>query len=69
MAKSYPFSIYLLKTGYGAREDKDHGILGALEDDHGLSSDIEATELPKGASLFVGDSPPKPTMVDGLLWH
>ena len=59
MAKSYPFSIYLLKTGYGAREDKDHEILGALEDDHGLLSDIEAAKLPKGASLFVGDVSPK----------
>ena len=59
MARSYPFSIYLLKTGYGAREDKDHKTLGALEDDHGLSSDIEAAKLPKGASLFVGDSTPK----------
>ncbi len=51
MAKSRPFSIYLLKEGRDATN--------SLKADHGLEA-AEATELPKGATLFVLDADPKP---------
>jgi uncharacterized protein (TIGR04141 family) len=51
MAKSRPFSIYLLKEGRDATN--------ALKADHGLE-EADATALPEGATLFVLDSDPKP---------
>jgi len=51
MAKSRPFSIYLLKEGKDATN--------SLKQDHGLEA-AEATALPEGAVLFVLDSDPKP---------
>lgn len=52
MTKSRSFSIYLLKPGFDAET--------ALEEDHLLQSDIEADNLPEGASIFILDSQPRP---------
>ncbi len=49
MAKSRPFSIYLLKQGYDATN--------SLKEDHKLDAAISATRLPDGSQLFVLDAP------------
>ena len=51
MAKSRPFSIYLLKTGQNATN--------SLKEDHDLEP-TEADNLPPGAELFILDAPPAP---------
>lgn len=51
MSKSRPFSIFLLKEGYDARN--------ALRDGHALEVDVDASALPADASLFILDAPPK----------
>lgn len=51
MSKSRSFSIYLLKEGYDGSN--------TLKDDHLLDGAVDALALPKGASLFVLDSPPR----------
>jgi uncharacterized protein (TIGR04141 family) len=51
MAKSRPFSIYLLKPG---QDDNN-----SLKDDHDLEP-TEAANLPEGAKLFVLDAGPTP---------
>ncbi len=51
MSKSRSFSIYLLKQGFDASN--------ALKEDHTLDSQVDASELPEGASLFVLDNPPR----------
>jgi len=51
MAKSRPFSIYLLKEGFNADN--------ALRADHELDP-AEAQQLPEGAILYVLDAAPKP---------
>ncbi len=52
MTKIRSFSIYLLKEGFDASN--------ALDDDHALAADIEATSLPAGASIFILDGEPRP---------
>jgi uncharacterized protein (TIGR04141 family) len=52
MSKTRSFSIYLLKKGYDATN--------ALDDDHGLETEVVAAALPEGASLFVLDNEPRP---------
>jgi uncharacterized protein (TIGR04141 family) len=52
MTRSRSFSIYLLKLGFDATN--------ALEDDHPLEEDFEATSLPAGATLYVLDAAPRP---------
>jgi len=49
MAKSRPFSIYLLKQGYDGTN--------SLKEDHKLDAAVAASKLPKGAQLFVLDAP------------
>lgn len=51
MSKSRSFSIYLLKQGFDAAN--------ALKDDHSLEREVDATQLPAGATLFVLDSVPR----------
>ncbi|MEW5704368.1 MAG: DUF6119 family protein [Pseudomonadota bacterium] len=51
MTKSRSFSIYLLKESFDASS--------ALEDDHALASDVEAANLPEGASIFILDGEPR----------
>ena len=51
MSKSRSFSIYLLKSGYDASN--------ALKDDHSLEDRVDASDLPKGALLFVLDNRPR----------
>lgn len=52
MAKSRPFSIYLLKLGYDAAT--------ALKEDHRLDEPVASQNLPTDASLLVLDSAPTP---------
>ncbi len=52
MTKIRSFSIYLLKTGFDAET--------ALEEGNLLQPDIEADNLPRGASIFILDSQPRP---------
>ena len=51
MVRSRSFSMYLLKNG---RDETN-----ALRDDHKLSLEVAADNLPPGASLFVMDTPPQ----------
>ena len=51
MAKSHSFSIYLLKKGFTSEN--------SLINRHGLTK-TDASSIPDGASLFVGDRPPIP---------
>lgn len=51
MAKTRPFSIYLLKPTFDATN--------SLRDDHGLVA-AAATDLPEGAVLYILDADPKP---------
>ena len=51
MIRSRSFSIYLLKDGWNETN--------ALRDDHKLSPEVQADSLPRGASLFVMDTPPR----------
>ncbi len=51
MAKSRPFSIFLLKQGFDTTN--------ALKEDHGLDDQVAATNLPGGATLFVLDNKPQ----------
>ena len=50
MAKTKPFSIYLLKDGFNHEN--------ALKEDHKLE-EADAAELPEGAHLFLLDTPPR----------
>ena len=50
MAKSYPFSIYLLKEGYDADS--------SLVESHGLDEVNDASDVPENSRLFLGDRPP-----------
>ncbi|WP_084517621.1 DUF6119 family protein [Desulfatiglans anilini] len=51
MAKSRKFSVYLLKTGYDARN--------ALKDEHSLGEPLTDVEnLPAGATLYLADNTP-----------
>lgn len=52
MAKSRTFSIYLLKQGFTEAN--------SLKEDHVLEADVEASNLPAGAQIFVLDSAPRP---------
>ncbi len=51
MAKAYPFSISLLKSGYVATN--------SLKEDHRLEA-AAATDLPENAALYILDDDPKP---------
>lgn len=51
MAKTKPFSIYLLKEGF------DH--TNSLKQGHSLE-ETEAADLPDGSHLFILDTPPRP---------
>jgi uncharacterized protein (TIGR04141 family) len=51
MSRAHPFSIYLLKEGFGAAN--------SLREDHDLEA-AGATDLPEGAVLYILDADPKP---------
>jgi uncharacterized protein (TIGR04141 family) len=51
LPRSRSFSIYLLKSGFDARN--------ALRADHGLEDQVAASDLPAGAILFVLDASPR----------
>lgn len=52
MPRSHSFTIFLLKEG--------HDNKNSLIEGHGLEHITDASSIPEGAYLFIGDSPPKP---------